>query len=108
MKPISILLSILFFCSSTTVNAQKKYVGILFSKFGDKIEGTIKVNLDGPNGDLIEISNIEKTKTNGGSKTSTSSTTAHVAIIDYLLINEKKYYLRDIEIDNDKCEIIFK
>jgi hypothetical protein len=98
MKTISILLPILFFCTSTTVIAQKKYDGIMFIKFDDKIEGTIKVNLDGPNDELIEVISTEKSPTKKGTKNSTSSNKINVAMIDYLLINGKKYYLRDIEI----------
>lgn len=103
MKPLLILFSIFFFYSHTTVIAQKKYEGILFSKFGDKTVGTIKVNLDGANDELIEVISTEKTKTKGRSQTLNTSIKINVAIIDYLLINGKNYYLRDIKIDyNDK------
>ena len=98
MKTVFILLSILFFSSYTTVMAQKKYEGILFSKFGNETAGTIKVNLEGPNDELIEVSSTEKTTTKGRTQTSSSSIKINVAIIDYLLINGKKYYLRDIKI----------
>jgi hypothetical protein len=99
MKIIFVLLSILFLSSSTIVTAQKKYEGTLFSKFGEKINGTIVVNLEGVNEDLIEVSSTVKTKTKRSKQTLTTTSKINAAIIDYLLINGKKYYLRDIKID---------
>lgn len=98
MQKIFILLTLFFICCFSNVSAQKKYEGILFSKFGEAIKGDIKVNLDGANKDLIEVSTTVKTKTKRSKEVITTSSRINIAMIDYLLINGIKYYLRDIEI----------
>jgi len=81
---------------------QETYKGTLYSKLGQEITGEIKLNLQGANNDLIEISTTEKTKSKGNRQTLTTTSKLNTAIISHVNINGEKYYFRDIKIGYDE------
>jgi hypothetical protein len=105
IRAVIFFLSILFSCSSLL--AQEKYQGIMVTKLGGKQSGTITVNLNGSNNELIEISTEEKTRSKKrGKKTDQTLSTSmklNVALIHHIIINDTTYYFRDIKYDyNEK------
>lgn len=98
-----------FLASGGVAFSQQAYKGKLVSKLGGEQTGTITVNLDGANNELIEIETTEKpTSRKAGRKQKQSVTTSmklNTAIISYIVINDTTYYFRDIKYDyNDKYQ----
>ena len=102
IRPITILPIVLLYLS-TGINAQQKYKSTIVTKLGEKYNGYISVNLNGPNNELVEIETSEKTKTKQGGKRRSQTTTTqmklNIAIISYFIINDTTYYFRDIKYD---------
>jgi hypothetical protein len=86
--------------AATTV-AQQKYKAVMNTKFGQKMEGEIKMNLTGENEEMIEIASTEKTRSKGRKQTITTSAKYNVAIISNIVVDKQTYYFRDIRIGYD-------
>lgn len=96
------LLLLSFLLSAAFSYGQEKYQGTVVTKLGIKQPGTITLNLNGPNNELIEIIPKEQTKKNRNKKvkeTVSSSFKLNVALINYIIINDTTWYLRDIKYD---------
>lgn len=106
MKPVRPLLFTFLFFFSLRSSAQQTYQGTIVTKLDKQQKGTITVNLDGSNNELIPITYTEKTKSKSkGTKTKMQSTTTislNVALIHHIIINDTTYYFRDVKYGYDE------
>lgn len=89
-------------CITNFSKGQETYKGTLFTKLGQEIAGDIRINLQGTNAELIEISTTEKTKSKGTRQTLTTTSKLNTAIISRVVIKGETYYFRDIKIGYDE------
>ncbi len=106
MKPPRHFLVAFLLFTSFQSHAQQTYHGTIVTKLGKEQKGTITVNLDGSNNELIPISYTEKTKSKSkGTKMKMESTTTlslNVALIHHIIINDTTYYFRDVKYGYDE------
>lgn len=101
MQLKTVVLLLVCAMATTLATAQQKYKGTMVTKLGQTLAGEITVNLQGANGELIEITSTEKTRSKGSKQTVTTTAKYNAGIIKYIIIKDTTYYFRDIKIGYD-------
>jgi hypothetical protein len=96
-------IALIIICAMTTAmtTAQQKYKGTMVTKLGQTLQGEISVNLQGANGELIEIKIIEKNRSKGTKQILTTTAKYNAGVIKHIIIKDTIYFFRDIKTDYD-------